>query len=438
MANATDALSFDSTALNLRRLWDWWSGELLALVPLKLRPAARFFDETAFVEIEGKRIRVQRYRDGRLQPIDELDLAPLPLAEQSLAVRAWLERIAARPDRLALLISPDNALSRCIELPRAAAENLRETIGFELNRYTPFKASDVYFDFRVLKRPFGERGLSLQFAVVPKSRIYPSLAVLARAGVRPAAVVLGDDLSVERMPLNLLPPERRVKAASRIGALDALLAALALILFAASLTLPMLHKRQAIAALNPLVERAKREAESADRVKSELDTLVKTYDFLLLRKHTYPAATVVMDELAQILPDGTWLQQMNLRSHPKGWEMQIQGETTISARLAGVIEDSPLFRDVSFKSPLVKGQTPGSERFHLAAELESVPAPEVQRLADKRRPALVAAERVPQAPAPDRTPDAPAPGRTPEAPAADAAPQPRTPMAQPPVVSPRP
>ena len=194
--------------------------------------------------------------------------------------------------------------------------------------------------------------------------------------------------------------------------------ALALILIATALALPIWQKRQEIAALNPLVERAKREAEGADRLKSELDTLVQTYDFLLQRKHTYPAATMVLDELTRVLPDGTWLQQLNLRSHPKGWEIQIQGETTISSRLASVIEDSPLFRDAGFKSPLVKGQAPGSERFHLGAELESAPAAKAQRLADKRRPspAMVV--------------------RTAEAPAADAVPPPATLPAQP--ASPRP
>lgn len=175
-----------------------------------------------------------------------------------------------------------------------------------------------------------------------------------------------------------------MQAAARIGKSNTLLAALTLILIGAALALPIWQKQQAIAALKPLVEDAKREAEGADRLKTELDALVQTYNFLLQRKHTYPAATVVIDELTRVLPDGTWLQQLNLRSHPKGWEIQIQGETTISSRLASVIEDSPLFRDAGFKSPLVKGQAPASERFHLGAELESAPAPKPQPLAGKR------------------------------------------------------
>ena len=225
MANATDAARFGSAAQNLRRMWNWWSGELAASVPLKLRPAARFLGDTTFVEIEDKRVQAKCYREGRLQRLGELDLTRLPLAEQPLALRAWLSRTVPVLDRLALVLPPGNALSRRIELPGAAEESLRQTIAFELNRYTPFKASEVYFDYRVLKRAIGERGLALQFAVAPKTRVDPALGLLALARVRPVAVVLGDDLSAERVPLNLLPPERRVKAASRISAANAALAA---------------------------------------------------------------------------------------------------------------------------------------------------------------------------------------------------------------------
>lgn len=403
--SAINALSLAAAPLKLRRFWSWWCGELAVWVPLQLRPATKFLNGTTLVEIEGKRILAKRYREGQLQTADQLDLAPLPPAEQPLALRAWLSHAAAKPEALALVMGPGNALTRRIELPRAAEENLRQTIAFELNRYTPFKASEVYFDYRVCQREFGASVLAVEFAAAPKARVDASLALLALAGSRPVAVVLADDLSAERLPLNLLPLAQQAKAAPRISGLNAALAALALIAFAGALALPIWQKRQDIAALNPLVERARRDAESADRLKTELDALVQTYDFLLQRKHAYPAATIVMDELTRILPDGTWLQQLNLRSHPKGWELQLQGETTISSRLASIVEDSPLFRDAGFKSPLIKGQAPASERFHLVAELEAGPAPKTQALADKRPPPAAA-------------------GRTPERPAADSAREP--------------
>ena len=383
MANPTNA-TLGAVAMRLRQFWNWWSGELVALLPLSLRPAAKFVSESTFIEFEGKRVQATCYREGRMQSLGELDLGELSLAEQPLSLRAWLNHAVPDPHRLALVLPRGQVLSRRIELPPAAEQNLRQAIGYELNRYTPFKASEVYFDYRVLKRLPGQRELAVQLAVTPIASVDTSLALLAQAGVRPAAVVISDDLGAEHMPLNLLPPERRAKAPPRISAANTVLAASALILLAIALALPLWQKKQAIAALTPLVETGKRDAEVANRLKKDLDTTVKTYDFLLHRKHAAPAVTVVMEELTRILPDGTWLQQLSLRSHPKGWEIQIQGETTISSRLASVIEESPLFRDASFKSPLLKGQAPGSERFHLGAEVELPPAPKARVLADKR------------------------------------------------------
>jgi len=387
MANEIEVGSIDTATLTLRRFWAWWGGELAALVPPALRPGARFLDDTTFVEIEDKRVRLKRYRDGRLQDLDALDLAALPPAEQPLELRAWLSRCVPTPEALALILRPGDALARRIELPRAAEENLGQAIAFELNRYTPFQANEVYFDYRVAKQKIGASDLTLQIAVTPKARVDPALSMLRQAGASPAAVVLGDDLHAERMPLNLLPPERRPVRAARISRSNTLLAALAAILFGLALAVPVWQKQQVVAALEPLVDSARRQAEGASRLKAELDTMVQTHDFLLQRKHSYPAATVVIDELTRVLPDGTWLQQLNLRSHPKGWEIQLQGETTISSRLARVIDDSPLFRDAGFKSPLIKGQAPGSERFHLGAELESVPPSKPRRLVDKQAPA---------------------------------------------------
>lgn len=164
MANAIDAGSVDSASRILRRFWAWWRGELADLVPLALRPGARFLDDTTFVEIEDKRVQLKRFRDGRLQDLDALDLAALPVAEQPLELRAWLSRCVPTPEALALILRPGDALARLIELPRAAEENLRQAVAFELNRYTPFQASEVYFDYRVAKQTIVESDLALQIA----------------------------------------------------------------------------------------------------------------------------------------------------------------------------------------------------------------------------------------------------------------------------------
>jgi len=59
----------------------------------------------------------------------------------------------------------------------------------------------------------------------------------------------------------------------------------------------------------------------------------------------------------------------------KGKELQIQGETASSVRLIGLFEQSPYFRDASFRSPLTKAQTSGYERYQLSLQVRPLPLP---------------------------------------------------------------
>ena len=78
-----------------------------------------------------------------------------------------------------------------------------------------------------------------------------------------------------------------------------------------------------------------------------------------------------------ILPDNTWLQQLDVR----GVEVSMQGNTGSSAKLIGLFEQSALLENANFKSPLVKvqggraqgGEAQGSEeRFKLTAGVKAI------------------------------------------------------------------
>ena len=51
-----------------------------------------------------------------------------------------------------MLLPAGSALQRRLLLPAAAADRLRDVIGFEIDRQTPFSADSVRFDTRVLER----------------------------------------------------------------------------------------------------------------------------------------------------------------------------------------------------------------------------------------------------------------------------------------------
>ena len=54
-----------------------------------------------------------------------------------------------------------------------------------------------------------------------------------------------------------------------------------------------------------------------------------------------------------------------------GKEVLIQGEASASSAIIGLIEFSPLFGNVTFRSPVTQSRVTGGERFNLAAEVQA-------------------------------------------------------------------
>ena len=108
--------------------------------------------------------------------------------------------------------------------------------------------------------------------------------------------------------------------------------------------------------------RSARTSPSASR--KEIEKLAAEHNFIVGEEagRSTPAVAI-LEDLSQILPDTTWVQQLDIKSTSKGREVQIAGETGSSSQLIEVLEKSGILANASFKSPLTKGQTPNTERF---------------------------------------------------------------------------
>ena len=59
-------------------------------------------------------------------------------------------------------------LLKAINLPAAIEENLREVMGFELDRHTPFMASQVYYDVKLQRRDAQRETIEVLLAVAAR------------------------------------------------------------------------------------------------------------------------------------------------------------------------------------------------------------------------------------------------------------------------------
>lgn len=70
-------------------------------------------------------------------------------------------------------IPRDLAILRFLELPLAVKENLRESLGYEIEKYVPFSADDIHFDYQIISEDRGGNQLKVLLMVVKKESIAP-------------------------------------------------------------------------------------------------------------------------------------------------------------------------------------------------------------------------------------------------------------------------
>lgn len=347
---------------SLKKFWRWWIAELLAVLPERLRQKVHLGPERLVLTLVDNSVTVSREDFEGTQLLQRYSRGP-DVDDQEIAalVRSWVET-GYEP---IIKLPANRVLSKTIDLPLAVAENLRQVLGFEMDRYTPFKAEQVYYDFRVLDRQTAQRRLRVALFIAPRQLVDDSLARLAEWGVHPVAVESEQDSSI-----NLLPPEKRLVKRGLTLNLNRALMALACLLLAAAVVMPLWEMRGVVVTLNQRLADANRAAQGVEALRAERNSLLEETRFLIDKKQSRPPVIEIMDELTRILPDTTWLLNFQLN----GDNLVIQGESPASSELIEIIEASPYFYGTSFRAPVTKNPRSGLEGFQISTQI--VPAKE--------------------------------------------------------------
>jgi general secretion pathway protein L len=317
---------------------------------------------------------------------------------QRAALRRLLEGAGETRGRVRLCLAREESLTRRVTLPAATEENLEQVIGYEMDRLTPFRAEDVYFDQRVVARDSVAGQVQVQLALARRDVVDAKVERLRSFGANVQGVTVQDDAG-SSTPLELLPRELRAQGEGGTGRfLVPGLALLAGALFFVALFYPIWLKREAVVALHPILAKAEQEARSTDVVRTALEKQVTDYNFLAMRKQGSWPALAFIEEVSRLLPDNTWVNQMDVKTAGKNREVQVTGETASASKLIEIFEQSSVLQNAAPKGAVTRGSTPGTERFMIVAEARprTVPPP---------RPLAEVADSLPNAP----PPPAPAP-----------------------------
>lgn len=267
------------------------------------------------------------------------------------ATRKWRDAQAFT----ALRLPAEAALVTDLLLPQAAAQNLHEVLGFEMQRRTPFSADQVYYDHQVLAAKTDNGQMRVRLFVVPRTEVDTALTQLSRAGFDLDAVTLSGEPQV-----NFLPTDQR-RARRSSTALNLMLVGLLLALLFLALWLPLDRQRLLLDEQHERLTGLRVEASDVGQLREQIETQRSAGRFLFEKRRREPRLMLLLTELTQRIPDNTWVQNFSIR---KG-KVEIRGESVEAYGLIPLLEASPVFKDVKFKSTVTSNNRTKRERFHI-------------------------------------------------------------------------
>lgn len=349
-----------------RQFLAWWWGELKPLLPQALR---RLFLE-------------QRDEVHVTLVSDAIVLLPQRGAERSFPRQAetlkqeiaqYLGQGHASP-WMVYCLPPEKTLRRQLLLPLAARENLRQVLAFEMDRQTPFRQDQVYFDYRSAATASGE--LDVTLVVAPKSLVETDLQALKQAGLALDAMDVRTGAG-ETAGFNLLPKELRANRRDVWLVVNGLLGLVFLSVLGLVMHQSLENRRLALSDLRAKVNAVRAEALQVAKNRKDLKNAVDGANFLGDKKRAQSVLSDILLDLTRRLGNDTWLQRLTVRQENDRQVLELQGQSKEAAALITVLQKSPYIENPTLQGAITPDSRTGKEQFVIQSKVKAA-APVVQ------------------------------------------------------------
>ncbi len=333
----------------LAEMIDWWTSQMRALVPAGWLRSSRQqdaliividrleTDETGSAEVLSGSIILRR--GGQEEAIGGLDLNRPTLGPAALRLATGLR------------LPREAVLCRELVLPLAAAHDLQAMIGFEMDRLTPFAAEELYWSVSGVQRDRARGKLSLQLSFVLRGQVEPLRQALARQRLVPSFI------EADGGRIELETESRRANRLMQMG-----LSALCVLLALSCLVSPFVRQQIALDAVAQSIAAHAPAAEKALALRRQLATAASGRAAIAQARRAGDALQVLAI-LTSALPDGTWLDDLTLKSG----DLMMDGRSNDAARLIGLLSAVSGLSDPSFTAPVTRTADGTADQFSLHA-----------------------------------------------------------------------
>jgi general secretion pathway protein L len=341
----------------LNGLLTWWQKQMWDLIPTSLRPDGYFRRRLLIVTAETTDASVVGLSLEGRGGVTSLGRHGL-----GSSLHTALGRVSKRLRRRTVLEVPAGCLlERQVILPLSAERDVRRVVGYEMDRFTPFRADELMWACTIGRRDVDHKRIYVRVRIVPLTQVQPILDALIQAGLVPDRIRAAGGGQLDGIPILANGPRRewvgpRTLAALWIGCTVLGMIAAALPFLVQSVAQDGVEAR--IAAMRPY-------AIEAENLRKVIASGTTTADVIAAARtqEGNPLRSVAL--LTETLPDDTHLTLLTIHQH----KLSISGRSASAARLIGTLAAHPLMRNPTFIAPVVRDEGNNGEMFSIRVEV---------------------------------------------------------------------
>jgi len=342
----------------------WWFKELQQALPAKWQERLQHALRRVILQLDAGQLKLGVEES---QSIDWLESYPLDqdVSLQRQRSDSLLDKHEAREVPRFLLLDPSQVLRKEMQLPAATESNLQQVLSFEMDRQTPFRASDVYFTWKKLEGEKDSGQIRIELFVVPRREVDSSLEKLVATGLAVSGVDILE--GGHTAGVNLLPPEKRLRVVNPRSRLNWGLAAAAAVLLLVLMVQSLNLRANRLNELETAIAEVQDEARRVRRLREQVEETSEAASFLTRRRAASPLAIELLADITRILPDDTYLDRLVISEE----SILIQGKSSNAQQLIEVVNKDESFDQAAFRGSTRLDAASGLEIFEVNAEISS-------------------------------------------------------------------
>ena len=342
----------------------WWKSELMSFVPEKYQQQLFPQPINILLTQEHDKVLVWKNADDSfiLESSDDDD-------------EMWWHKIQhiikaaeGRRVNVVYLLSSKDALVRKIALPQAAKENLDEVIGFELDKYVPFKAEQVQLGYKIDQDNSNDDKIVLDLAVIPKQKVADVIALTEEKSIAIDAldVDIGEANRPSALGVNLLPEENRKERNYFNLKLNLGLLLLLFVLTYFVLYTSVAHKQEKVEQLTNINAELSKQAKKAKLLRKELKSVIVSSKFLNNKKKDSPSLVNILQEMTTRLPEDTYITRLKVNTD----KLELTGQSNNASSLVPELDKSSSWYEPEIVGGVTEDRRTKKEKFTIKALLK--------------------------------------------------------------------